>query len=150
MEGTYSVNLTINSVSKNSQGFNDVISFEKNVTIEVGQPQIHFMVKINDQLADKEIKIPTKEALQSIRIDASETVFASGYTIQKTEWDFGNGVTDSNEGPPQFESQKYSTGTYAIKLVLTRNDNVQFPKNIVLKIGDPLAAISVNNKTPNK
>jgi len=34
-EGTYSVYLTINSASKNSQGFNDVISFEKNVVIEV-------------------------------------------------------------------------------------------------------------------
>lgn len=150
MEGTYSVNLTINSVSRNNQGFNDVISFEKSVTIEVGQPQIHFMIKINDQLTDKEVKIPTKEALKSIRIDASETVFASGYTTKTTEWDFGNGVTDTNEGPPQFESQKYAPGTYTIKLVLTRNDNEQFSKNIVLKIGDPLAAISINNKAPNK
>lgn len=150
MEGTYSVYLTINSASKNSQGFMDVISFEKSIVIEVGQPKIRFVIKMNDQLADQIVKIPTKEALKNISIDASETVFSSWYTVKKTEWDFGNGVTDTNEGGPQFESQKYEPGEHMIKLTLTRNDNEIFSKNIVLKIGDPLAAISINNKTPSK
>jgi hypothetical protein len=77
MEGTYSVYLTINSASKNSQGFMDVISFEKSIVIEVGQPKIRFVIKMNDQLADQIVKIPTKEALKNISIDASETVFSS-------------------------------------------------------------------------
>jgi len=108
------------------------------------------VIRINDQLADRIVKLPTKEALSNISIDASETVFASGYTTKTTEWDFGNGVTDTNEGNPQFEYQKYDPGEYTIKLTLVRNDGEQFSQNIVLRIGDPLAAISTNNKAPSK
>lgn len=108
------------------------------------------MIQVNDQIADRIVKIPTKEALQSIRIDASETVFASGYTIKSTEWDFGNGVTETNEGSPQLKSQKYEPGEHTIKLTLTRNDGEIFSHSFVLKIGDPLATISTNNKTPSK
>lgn len=89
--------LTINSASKNSRGFVDVISFEENVVVEVGQPKVQFAVRINDQLADKVVKISTKEAKKPIRIDASETRFASGYTTKSTEWDFGNGKSDTND-----------------------------------------------------
>lgn len=96
-EGTYSVFLTVNSASKNSRGFTDTISFEKNVVVEVKQAEVHFAVKINDQLADGVMKLSTKEALKPIRIDASETRFASGYTTKTTDWDFGNGNTRTNE-----------------------------------------------------
>lgn len=65
--------------------------------VEVGQPKVQFVLKINDQLVDKIIKISTKEALKPIRIDASETRFSSGYTTKTTEWDFGNGNSDTNE-----------------------------------------------------
>jgi hypothetical protein len=65
--------------------------------VEVGQPKVNFALRINDQLADKVVKISTKEALKPLRIDASETRFASGYTTKSTEWDFGNGNTDKNE-----------------------------------------------------
>ncbi|MEI6711665.1 MAG: hypothetical protein WCK88_05820 [bacterium] len=43
------------------------------------------------------MKISTKDALKPIRIDASETRFASGYTSKSTEWDFGNGNTHTND-----------------------------------------------------
>ncbi len=100
------------------------------------------MVKINDQLVNRTFKISTKEALKPIRIDASETRFASGYTTKNTEWDFDNGNTDSNEGDPQFETQMYEPGDYVIQLKLTRNDDEEFTYPIFLKIGDPLASIS--------
>jgi hypothetical protein len=35
-------------------------------------------------------------------------------------------------------------------MTLTRNDGEVFSKNIILKIGDPIASIAVNNKRPNK
>jgi hypothetical protein len=89
--------LTVNSASKNSRGFADVVNFEDNVVVEVGQPKVQFVLRINDQIADKVVKISTKEALKPIRIDASETRFASGYTTKTTEWDFGNGNSDTNE-----------------------------------------------------
>lgn len=148
--GTYMVFLTINSASKNSRGFNDVINFQDSVVVEVGQPRINFVVKVNDQRVDGVVKISTKEALKPLRIDASETRFASGYTTKNTEWDFGNGNTDTNEGDPQFEAQQYTPGDHTIKLILTRNDGEEFPYTILLKIGDPLASISTTNQIPHK
>ncbi len=120
------------------------------MTVEVTQPKIHFVVKINDQLAEDVVKISTKEAINPIRIDASETRFASGYTTTTTVWDFGNGNNDTNEGNPQFEVQQYTPGNHTIRLKLTRNDGEEFSYTTVLKIGDPLAAISTSTSTPNK
>lgn len=37
-----------------------------------------------------------------------------------------------------------------MKLTLTRNDGEAFSKTIVLKIGDPIASIGINNRKPNK
>ena len=37
-----------------------------------------------------------------------------------------------------------------MKITLTRNDGEVFTRNILLKIGDPIASISVNNQMPNK
>lgn len=87
-EGTYTVYLTVNSASKNSRGFTDVISFEESTTVEVGQPKLKLAVYFNDQLATSTVKIPTRESTQKILIDATQSTFASGYTIIKTEWDF--------------------------------------------------------------
>ncbi len=120
------------------------------MTVEVTQPKIHFVVKINDQLAEDVVKISTKEAINPIRIDASETRFASGYTTTSTVWDFGNGNNDTNVGDPQFEVQQYTPGNHTIRLKLIRNDGEEFSYTTVLKIGDPLAAISTSTTTPNK
>ncbi len=114
------------------------------------QPEINFSLKINDQIVDKIVKISTKEALKPLRIDASETRFASGYTIKSTEWDFGNGNTDTNEGDPQFESQMYTPGDHTIRLKLMRNDGEEYSYSVMLKIGDPLASISTSHQTPYK
>jgi len=149
-EGTYTVNLTVNSASKNSRGFTDVVSFEDQATVDVGQAKLKLIVYFNDQLATNTVKIPSREAIQKILIDATQTKFASGYTISKTEWDFWNGANVTREGPPIVESQEYDEGEYSIKLTLTRNDGEVFTRNILLKLWDPIASISVNNKTPNK
>lgn len=92
-EGTFTVYLTVNSASKNNRGFVDVISFEDQVTVEVGQAKLKLAIFFNDQLATDTVKIPTRESTQKILIDATQTQFASGYTITRTEWDFGNGKT---------------------------------------------------------
>lgn len=92
-EGTFTVYLTVNSASRNSRNFTDVISFEDQVTIEVGQAKLKLLVYFNDQLATDTIKIPTRESTQKIFIDATQTKFASGYNILQTEWNFGNGNT---------------------------------------------------------
>lgn len=102
--------------------------------VEVGQPKVQFVIRVNDQVAGKIVKISTKEALKPIRIDASETRFASGYTTKSTEWDFGNGNTDMNDGDPQFESQMYTPGDHTVRLKLVRNDGEEFSSNFVLKI----------------
>lgn len=96
-EGTYTVYLTVNSASRNSRNFVDVISFEDQVTVEVGQAKLKLVVLFNDQLATDIVKIPTRESTQKILIDATQTTFASGYTILKTEWNFGNGNTITRE-----------------------------------------------------
>jgi Type IV secretion system pilin len=149
-EGTFTVYLTINSASKNSRGFTDVISFEDQVTVEVGQSKLKLLVYFNDQLATESVKIPTRESVQKVLIDPTQTKFASGYTITKTEWDFGNGKTTVREGPPIVEAQNYKEGEYTVKITLTRNDGEIFTRNILLKVWDPIASISVNNRTPNK
>ncbi len=92
-EGTYTVYLTVNSASRNSRNFVDVISFEDQVTVEVGQAKLKLVVFFNDQLATDNVKIPTRESTQKILIDATQTKFSSGYSILKTEWNFGNGNT---------------------------------------------------------
>ncbi len=149
-EGTYTVNLTVNSASKNSKGFRDVINFEDSVTIEVGQPKVKFVVYFNDQLATDNVKLSSRESEQKVIIDASHTKFSSGYTIKKTEWDFGNGKTDTNDGRPLIRSQDYKEGEYIVKLKLTRNDDEVFTKNIVLKVGDPIASIFASKLQPDK
>jgi hypothetical protein len=85
-----------------------------------------------------------------VLIDATQTKFAYGYSIAKTEWDFGNGKGATHDGPPVIETQDYSEGDYNIKLTLTRNDGEKFTKVITLKVGDPIASISVSNTKPNK
>jgi PKD repeat protein len=149
-EGTYTVYLTVNSASKNSRWFTDVMSFEDQVSVEIGQPKLKLIVYFNDQLATDNVKIPTRESSQKILIDATQTKFASGYTITKTEWDFGNGRTIIREWAPIVEAQDYKEGEYTVKVTLTRNDGEVFTRSILLKIGDPIASISVNNKNPNK
>lgn len=149
-EGTFTVYLTVNSASKNSRGFTDVISFEEQVTVEVGQAKLKLLVYFNDQLATESVKIPSRESTQKVLIDATQSKFASGYTITKTEWDFGNGKTIIREGPPIVEAQNYKEGEYTVKITLTRNDNEKFTRSIRLKIGDPIASISVNNTAPNR
>lgn len=149
-EGTYTVYLTVNSASKNSRGFTDVISYEDQTVIEVGQPKLKYIVYFNEQLATDSIKIPTKESLQKVLIDATQTKFAYGYSMLKTEWDFGNGKGATREGAPVIEAQDYKEGEYTIKLTLTRNDGEKFTKSIALKVGDPIASISVSNYKPNK
>lgn len=149
-EGTFTVYLTVNSASKNSRGFTDVVSFEDQTIVEIGQPKLKYIVYFNEQLATDSIKIPTKEATQKVLIDATQTKFAYGYTISKTEWDFGNGKGATRDGAPVIEAQDYNEGEYIVKLSLTRNDGEVFTKNINLKIGDPIASIAVSNKRPNK
>ena len=149
-EGTYTVYLTVNSASKNSRGFTDVVSFEDQATVEVGQAKLKLLVYFNDQLATDSVKIPTRESVQKVLIDATQTKFASGYTITKTEWDFGNGKTIIRESAPIVEAQNYKEGDYNVKITLTRNDGEVFTRSILLKVGDPIASISVNNKAPNK
>ncbi len=149
-EGTYTVYLTVNSASKNSRGFVDVVSFEDQATVEVGQAKLKLLVYFNDQLATDSVKIPTRESVQKVLIDATQTKFASGYTITKTEWDFGNGKTIIRESAPIVEAQNYKEGDYNVKITLTRNDGEVFTRSILLKVGDPIASISVNNKAPNK
>jgi len=65
-----------------------VVSFEDQATVDVGQAKLKLIVYFNDQLATNTVKIPSREAIQKILIDATQTKFASGYTISKTEWDF--------------------------------------------------------------
>ena len=149
-EGTYTVNLTVNSASKNSKGFRDVINFEDSVTIEVGQPKVKFVVFFNDQLATDNVKLSSRESEQKVIIDASHTKFSSGYTIKKTEWDFGNGKTDTVDGAPLIKTQDYKEGEYIVKLKLTRNDDEVFTKNIILKVGDPIASIFASKLQPDK
>jgi PKD repeat protein len=149
-EGTFTVYLTVNSASKNSRGFVDVISFEDQATVEVGQAKLKLLVYFNDQLAADGVKIPTRESVQKVLIDATQTKFASGYTITKTEWDFGNGKTIIREGTPIVEAQNYKEGEYNVKITLTRNDGEVFTRTVLLKVGDPIASISVNNAAPNK
>ncbi len=150
-EWTYTVYLTVNSESKNSRWFTDVISFEDQITIEVGQPKVHFLIYFNDQLAtNNTVKIPSLEANQKILVDATQTKFSSGYTIAKTEWDFGNGEKIVHDTPPVVEAQEFSEGEYSVKITLTRNDGETFSKSITLKVGDPIASINVSNKKPNK
>lgn len=149
-EGTFTVYLTVNSASKNSRWFTDVISYEDDLIVEIWQPKLKYVIYFNEQLANDSIKIPTKESMQKVLIDATQTKFAYGYTITKTEWDFGNGKWITREGPPIIEAQNYNEGEYTIKMTLTRNDGEVFSKNIILKIGDPIASIAVNNKRPNK
>jgi len=149
-EGTYTVYLTVNSASKNNRGFNDVISYEDQTIVEVGQPKLKYIILFNDQLAADSVKIPTKESVQKILIDATQTKFAYGYSIAKTEWDFGNGKAATHEGGPVIEAQDFKEGEYNIKLTLTRNDDEKFSKIIALKVGDPIASISVSNTKPNK
>lgn len=50
-EGTFTVYLTVNSASKNSRGFTDVISFEDQTILEVGQPKLKWIIFFNEQLA---------------------------------------------------------------------------------------------------
>ena len=149
-EGTYTVYLTINSASRNSRNFVDVISFEDQVTVEVGQAKLKLVVFFNDQLATDNVKIPTRESTQKILIDATQTKFSSGYSILKTEWNFGNGNTIIREWPPIVEAQDYKEGEFTVKVTLTRNDGETFTRSILMKIGDPIAAISVNTLSPNK
>lgn len=70
-----------------------MISFEDQVTVEVGQAKLKLLVFFNDQLATDNVKIPTSESTRKILIDASQTKFSSGYSIVSTEWNFGNGNT---------------------------------------------------------
>lgn len=118
--------------------------------LEIGQPKLKYLVYFNEQLAAESIKIPTKESSQKVLIDATQTKFAYGYSITKTEWDFGNGKGATREGVPVIEAQDYKEGEYNVKLTLTRNDGEIFTKIIALKIGDPIASIAVSNKKPNK
>jgi len=55
--------LTINSDSKNSLGFTDVISFEDSVLIEANQEEAQFFIYFNDQLISLQdtVKIPVRE-----------------------------------------------------------------------------------------
>lgn len=149
-EGTYTVYLTVNSGSKNNRGFVDVISFEGQAKVEVGQAKLKFIIYFNDQLATDRAKISTIEATQKVIIDATQTKFASGYTVTKTEWDFGNGKTMTREGMPLVETQEYKEGEYVIKVKFTRNDGEVFTRSVTLKVGDPIAGITVSNKQPNK
>lgn len=87
----------MNSASRNSRNFTDVISFEDQVTVEVGQAKLKLLVYFNDQLATDIVKIPTRESTQKIFIDATQTKFASGYNILQTEWNFGNGAVITRE-----------------------------------------------------
>ena len=93
IQGNYAVFLTINSDSKNSQGFTDVVSFEKSVNIEVTQEDARFFIYFNNQLIGLEdtVKVPTNEAAAGVVIDASTTFIPDGYQIELAEWDFGNG-----------------------------------------------------------
>jgi REJ domain len=116
----------------------------------VGQPKVKFIVYFNGQLAEENVKIPSKESEQKISIDATHTKFSSGYTIKKTEWDFANGKTDMNDGAPLMESQEYKEGEYIVKLKLTRNDDEVFTQNIILKVGDPIASIFASKLQPDK
>ncbi len=70
-----------------------MISFEESVSVDVGQSKLKLIIYFNDQLATDNVKIPTYETSQKVLIDATQSGFASGYTIAKTEWDFGNGAT---------------------------------------------------------
>lgn len=74
-----------------------MISFEDQTVLEIGQPKLKYLVYFNEQLAAESIKIPTKESSQKVLIDATQTKFAYGYSITKTEWDFGNGKGATRE-----------------------------------------------------
>ncbi len=67
------------------------MSFEDQTILEVGQPKLKWIIFFNEQLASDSMKVPTRDALQKVLIDATQTKFSNGYTIAKTEWDFGNG-----------------------------------------------------------
>lgn len=94
-------------------------------------------------------KITPNQGRAGLVIDASSSTPASGATIMRTEWEFGNGNRTAYNGSPRLERQVYAAeGMYDIKLKLITNENPDgVTKVIRLICQDPIASIRADKST---
>ena len=145
-EAVYTVNLEINSASRNSKNRADVIPFTGTQEVQV-LPRLAnillFVNGVNASLTDK-VKITPTQGRSGIILDASSSTAAPGGTIVRTEWDFGNGIKSSYQGGPRLERQVYSFAqSYNVRLALYTNESGDTPilKEFVLESQDPIASV---------
>lgn len=147
----YTVNLEINSASRNSKGKVDVMPFAGTQEVKVLPRLANILLFINGGNASNvdTFKITPNQGRAGLVIDASSSTPASGATIMKTEWDFGNGNAVSYNGSPRLERQVYAQeGIFTVRLKITTNESPEgIVKEIRLISQDPIASIRADKTT---
>ena len=143
-QNTYTVFLDINSPSRNKNGKTDVLPFHSSITVNV-LPKIgavNLSINgVNVSSADS-YKITPAAGQAGVIMDASTTYAEGSAQITGYTWDFGNGVTDTENGTPQIASQIYANpGTYHPNLTLQLNTGKTMQKKLNLEVRDPVAYI---------
>jgi PKD repeat protein len=148
-EWNYQVFLDVISNSRNSKGKVDVLPLTVAQDIEV-KPRLGDVILIVNGVNVSNIdqlKISPLVWKVWVLFDATASRAVSNGKITKTKWDFGNGNTLENDGPPLIERQVFANAwSYKVNLTITSNQGQSFSKQLSLVVRDPSAVISMDKE----